>query len=160
MNNNCAYVPVAVPGAWEPTPPAFNPNPLQPCWGFNRPMVLTSGGECPPIAHPAFSTSNGSDFYNAALEVYDVVLGLTIEQKTIADFWSDGAAATGTPPGHWIAIVSQIARNDRLSLAAAAEAYARVGIAVHDAFIACWNAKYVYNLQRPVTYIMQNINPS
>jgi hypothetical protein len=160
INNNCAYVPVAVPGAWEPTPPAFNPNPLQPCWGFIRPMVLTSGGECPPIAHPAFSTNNGSDFYNAALEVYDVGLGLTIEQKTIADFWSDGPAATGTPPGHWIAIVSQIARNDRLSLAAAAEAYARVGIAVHDAFIACWNAKYVYNLQRPVTYISQNINPS
>jgi hypothetical protein len=121
-------------------------------------MVLTSGGECPPIAHPAFSTSNGSDFYNAALEVYNVGLGLTAEQKTIADYWADGAVATGTPPGHWIAIVSQIARNDRLSLAETAEAYARVGIAVHDAFIACWNAKYVYNLQRPVTFIRNNIN--
>ena len=65
---------------------------------------------------------------------------------------------TGTPPGHWIAIVSQIARNDDLSLPAAAEAYARVGIAVHDAFIACWNAKYSYNLQRPVTYINDHID--
>lgn len=160
MNNNCAYIPAAVPGAWEPTPPAFNPNPLQPCWGFIRPMVLTSGGECPPTAHPAFSTNIASDFYAAALEVYNVGVGLTTEQKTIADYWADGAAATGTPPGHWIAIVSQIARNDQLSLAAAAEAYARVGIAVHDAFIACWNGKYAYNLQRPVTYIRQNINAS
>ena len=57
-------------------------------------------------------------------------------------------------------LIALLQQNDRLSLAAAAEAYARVGIAVHDAFIACWNAKYVYNLQRPVTYIMQNINPS
>lgn len=160
INNNCVYMPAAVAGAWQPTPPAFNPNPLQPCWGFIRPMVLTSGGECPPSGHPPFSTDNASAFYAAGLEVYNVGLGLTTEQKTIADYWADGAAATGTPPGHWIAIVSQIAENDRLSLAAAAEAYARVGIAVHDAFIACWNAKYVTNLQRPVTYIRQNINSS
>jgi hypothetical protein len=160
INNNCPYVPAAVPGAWEPTPPAFNPNPLQPCWGSIRPMVLTSGAECPPPANPAFSTNNASVFYGAALEVYNVGVGLTPEQKTIAEFWSDNPVSTGTPPGHWIAIVSQIARNDRLSLAAAAEAYARVGIAVHDSFIACWHSKYVYNLQRPVTYIRQNIDAS
>jgi PAP2 superfamily len=159
-NNNCPYVPAPVAGAWVPTPPAFNPNPLQPCWGQIRPMVLTSGGECPPEGHPAFSTASGSDFMAAAMEVYNVGLGLTTEQKSIADYWSDGPGATGTPPGHWIAIVSQIARNDDLSLAAAAEGYARVGIAVNDAFIACWNAKFVYNLQRPVTYINNNIDAS
>jgi PAP2 superfamily len=112
----------------------------------------------PPPGHPSFSTAPASDFYAAGLEVYTVGLALTVEQKTIADYWSDGAGATGTPPGHRIAIVSQIARNDTLSLAAAAEAYARVGIAVHDAFIACWNPKYIYNLQRPVTYINNNID--
>jgi hypothetical protein len=122
-----------------------------------RPMVLTSGEECPPPGHPAFSTDPASNFHAAGLEVYNVGLDLTDEQKTIADYWSDGAGATGTPPGHWIAIVSQIARNDDLSLAAAAEAYARVGMAVHDAFIACWKPKYSYNLQRPVTYINDNI---
>jgi PAP2 superfamily len=156
--NDCRYIPVPVAGAWAPTPPLFNPNPLQPCWGMIRPMVLTSGAECPPPGHPALSTDPSSDFYAAGLEVYHVGLGLTDEQKTIADYWSDGAGTTGTPPGHWIAIVSQIARNDDLSLAAAAEAYARVGMAVHDAFIACWNTKYIYNLQRPVTYINDNID--
>ena len=90
----------------------------------------------------------------------NVVSGLTDEQKTIAEFWSDGAGATGTPPGHWIAIVSQIARDEGFSLAEAAEAYALVGIAVHDAFIGSWNTKYTYNLQRPVTYINGNIDSS
>jgi hypothetical protein len=156
--NNCPYVPVPEPGIWEPTPPGFNRNPLQPCWGQIRPMVLTSSEECPPPGPPAFSTDPASDFYAAGLEVYTVVLDLTEEQKTIADYWSDGPGDTGTPPGHWIGIVSQIARNDGLSLAAAAEAYTRVGIAVHDAFIACWNTKYIYNLQRPVTYINDNID--
>lgn len=158
QNNNCPYVPAAVPGAWKPTPPAFNANPLQPCWGRLRPMVLRSGAECPAVGHPPFSTDVNSSFYAAAREVYDVGINLTDEQKTIADYWADNAGATGTPPGHWIAIVSQIARNDNLSLATAAEAYARVGIAVHDAFINCWNEKYESNLQRPVTFINENID--
>src|SRR6266568_2163468 len=59
----------------------------------------------------------------------------------------------------WIALVGQIARNDGLSLAAAAEAYARVGIAVTDAFVQCWNTKYADNLQRPVTFIQEHVAP-
>jgi hypothetical protein len=151
--NNCPYVANPVPGAWQPTPPGFNPKPLQPCWGLIRPMVLTSGRECLPTGPPVFSTEAGSDFSAAALEVYNTGLGLTDEQKTIAAYWADSPAATGTPPGHWVAIVGQIARTDRLSLSDAAEAFARVGIAVHDAFIQCWFTKYATNLQRPVTYI-------
>ena len=125
--NNCLYVPAPVPGAWEPTPPSFNPNPAQLCWGQIRPMVLTSGADCAPPGHPEFSTDTGSQFYAAALEVYNVGVNLTDEQKTIADYWADSPGATGTPPGHWIALVGQFARNDALSLTAAAEAYARVG---------------------------------
>jgi hypothetical protein len=155
--NNCPYTPVLVPGAWTPTPPGFAASPLQPCWGQVRPMALASGAECAPPPHAAFSTTPGSDFHSAAAEVYAVGNSLTNEQKTIATYWADGAG-TGTPPGHWIAIVSQIARNDRLSLSDAAEAFARVGIATHDAFIGCWFAKFVYNLNRPVTYIRDHID--
>ena len=153
----CPYVPVQVAGAWQPTPPLFTP-PLEPCWGLLRPMILASGDECSAPGAPPFSTDVGSRFYAAALEVYRVGLGLTDEQKTIGLYWADGAGATGTPPGHWIAIVSQISRNEDLSLPEAAEAYARVGIAVHDAFIVSWRDKYVTDLQRPVTYINRNID--
>ncbi|HSE39898.1 MAG TPA: vanadium-dependent haloperoxidase [Acidobacteriota bacterium] len=156
--NNCPYVPAQVPGAWKPTPPANNPNPLQPCWGQLRPMVLTSLSTCAPPVHPEFNTDPSSDFYAAAFQVYDVGINLTDEQKTIARYWADGPVATGTPAGHWIALIGQFARNDLLSLPAAAEAYARVGIAVNDAFIQCWNDKYQYNLQRPITYIQEQIN--
>jgi hypothetical protein len=151
------YFPRVVPGAWMPTPPSYNPNSLLPYWGMIRPMVLVSGKECFPPSHPMFSTDPTSNFYAAAFEVYKTGLELTDEQKMIADYWSDGPG-TGTPSGHWIAIISQIAQKDDLSLTLAAEAYARVGIAVYDAFIACWKAKYIYNLQRPVTYINTNID--
>lgn len=158
VSNNCLYVPAPVPGAWEPTPPAFNPNPLQPCWGQLRPMALNSGGDCAPPGHPTFDTDPSSSFFAAADEVYQTGIQLTDEQKTIASYWADGPGVTGTPPGHWIAIVGQFARNNPLSLSAAAEAYARLGIAVHDSFIVCWNEKYRTNLQRPVTYIQDHIN--
>jgi membrane-associated phospholipid phosphatase len=47
-----------------------------------------------------------------------------------------------------------------LSLMAAAEGFARVGIAVADAFIGCWQTKYTYNLLRPVTYLHAIVEPT
>lgn len=158
--NNCPYTPPVGPGLWEPTPPAFVPNPLQPCWGQLRPMVLRSGDECAPPPPPAYSEELDSAFYANALGVYQTSLTSTAEQQTIAQFWADNPGATGTPPGHWAAIMAQIAHHDRLSLMAAAEGFVRVGIAVVDAFIGCWQTKYTYNLLRPVTYIRDRIDPA
>jgi hypothetical protein len=159
LYNNCQYVPARVPGPWRPTPLGFL-QAQQPCWSQLRPMVLASGTECAAPGHPEFSTAPGSEFHAAALEVYETSRSLTDEQRTIAGYWNDNVGVTGTSSGHWIAIVGQIARNDRLSLAAAAEAYARVGIAATDAFITIWETKYFYNLERPVTYIQDNIDPT
>jgi hypothetical protein len=156
--NNCPYTPPVGPGLWVPTPPAFVPNPLQPCWGQLRPFVLTSSDECAPPSPPTYATDPASEFYALALEVYRTNLTLTEEQRTIAQYWSDGAGVTGTPPGHWIAIMGQLARNDRLSLMTAAAGYVRVGLAVVDAFIGCWQTKYTYNVLRPVTYIQEIID--
>jgi membrane-associated phospholipid phosphatase len=158
--NNCSYAPEHEPGVWEPTPPEFTPDPEQPCWGQLGPMVLRSGEECAPPAHPAFSTDPDSGFYAAALEVYHTSRTLTAEQRTTAQYWNDGVGVTGTSSGHWMAIVGQIARHDDLSLAAAAEAYAKLGIAVADVFITIFHAKYRYNLLRPVTYIQDHIDGS
>ena len=153
-HNNCAYLaPQSLVERWRPTPPSFGQLPLQPCWGQLRPMALRSGRECAATGPPKYSSNTNSEFHAAAVEVYKVGLPLTNEQKIIADYWADNPGATGTPPGHWIAIVSQIARKDGLSLARAANTYARVGIAVHDVFIGCWYTKYAHNLKRPVTYI-------
>jgi len=157
--HNCPYDPVSVPGPWQPTPPAFS-DPEQPCWGELQPMVLESATECAPPGHPEFSKDPESEFYAAARKVYQTGLKLTDKQKTIAQYWADLVGATGTSSGHWMAIVGQIARNDGLSLAAAAEAYAKLGITVTDAFITIFHAKYFYNLVRPVTYIQDNIDDS
>jgi hypothetical protein len=133
--NDCAYTPPVGPGLWEPTPPGFAPEPLQPCWGQLRPMVLPSSEVCSPPAHPPYAEDPVSEFYAQAFTVYHTARTLSPEQQTIALYWADNPGATGTPPGHWIAIMSQLARHDELSLMAAAEGFVRVRLAVADAFI-------------------------
>jgi hypothetical protein len=157
---HCPYTPPVGPGLWEPTPPAFVTEPLQPCWGQLRPMVLPSAEECAPPPPPAYSEEPTSGLYAQAFTVYQTGQSLTSEQQTIAHYWADNPGATGTPPGHWIAIMGQLARHDELSLMVTAEGFARVGIAVTDAFIGCWHAKDEYVLLRPVTFIQQHIDPA
>jgi hypothetical protein len=151
------YVPPVSPGLWQPTPPGFL-RALQPYWGANRPFAIAAGSECPPGDPTPYSEDPSSAFWAEALEVYDAVNNLTDEQRAIALFWADDPSVTATPPGHSVSIATQVLRAVDGGLDTAAETYAKVGMAVADAFIACWNTKYSYNLVRPVTYIQAFID--
>jgi hypothetical protein len=158
LRNFPPYTPPLGAGLWEPTPPGFLPA-LQPFWGSNRPFVLCSGAECSPDPPPAYSDDQRSTFYEEAYECYQAVTDLTAEQEAIVRFWSDDPGTTPTPPGHSLSILTQVVRALELPLSRAAEAYAKVGIAVSDAFVSCWSTKYRDNLLRPVTYIRRLIDP-
>ncbi len=158
VHNNCAFTPPVGPALWVPTPPGFQANPLQPCWGRVRPFALTDGSACNAAPHPAYSEDPSSPFYAEAVEVAETVNTLTDEQLTIALYWADDPGTTGTPPGHSVAIARQVLEVEEASLAGAAETYAKVGMAVADAFISCWFTKYHYNLLRPITYVHRVID--
>jgi hypothetical protein len=159
LRNFPPYSPPVGPGLWVPTPPGFSPA-LQPFWGANRTFALADGRAASPGDHPPYSEQAGSGFRREAQEVYEAVNSLTPEQEAIARYWSDDPGQTATPPGHSISITTQVLRREGSTLAQAAEAYARVGIAVSDAFVACWFQKYRYNLLRPVTYVRALIDPA
>ncbi len=158
-NFPASYVVPTGPGFWVPTSPT-NLIPLQPFWGENRafvPNITSISQPKPPIT---YSESKTSLFYSQALEVYSVTSNLTTEQKTIAKFWSDDPGNPGTPPGHSISIASIVLVKENANLEVAAETFARLGIAVNDAFVSCWKCKYVHNLVRPVTYLQAQIDPA
>jgi hypothetical protein len=144
-------------GLWEPT--SAQAIPLQPFWGSARCFIPKSIDDAQPSPPPAFTTSVNSDMYNYALQVYNQGKNNTPDQKKIALYWADGGG-TVTPPGHSIALTRQLIDEKGLKLDKAVEAYVKVGIAVGDAFMACWKCKYKYNLMRPVTYIKKNIDPT
>ena len=158
-NQPASYVPPTGVGLWVPTTPGAAGRAIQPLWGNNRLFVPANAALPMPALPYAYSTQPGSPYYIQVLEVYNVSRALTPEQRVIAAYWAD-AGQTITPPGHSISITGIVLRSRNASLALAAEAYARVGIAVADAFIGCWKCKYVYNWQRPVTAIQAMIDPS
>jgi membrane-associated phospholipid phosphatase len=123
-------------------------------------MALDSALTCDPGPPPPFSTDLDSAFFAEALEVFETVNSLTPGQREIALFWSDDPGQTATPPGHSVSILGQVLRAQDRSLADAAVGYARLGIAVCDAFIACWRVKYRHNLVRPISYIRSSIDPT
>lgn len=133
--------------------------PLLPNWGEIRPFSMPSGAACAISSYPDYDMTPGSAFFLAAQEVVEVKANLTAEQIQIARFWSDDPMLSPTPPGHWLSILLDIAERDSISVEALASALAKLGAAQADSFIACWDAKYVYNLLRPVTYIRRHIDP-
>lgn len=159
-----AWKPRGTPGEWLPTSRiSLQQAPLLPDWGANRPFAMpplpqASAMPC-GIADPTpYSEQAGSAFHTEALEVYDTTKALDKEQTHIARFWSDDAMLTWTPPGHWVAILMQVAAERALDLTATVEALARMGIGQADAFIACWAAKYRFDTVRPITYIQKVID--
>ncbi|MEO8668462.1 MAG: vanadium-dependent haloperoxidase [Bauldia sp.] len=133
--------------------------PLLPEWGKNRTFAMPSGATCPTPGNPPFSTEPDSQFYKEAMEVYETGKNATPLQTAIARFWSDDPMLSMTPPGHWISIALQVAERANLSLDDTVDLLARMGVALSDAFVGCWNAKYIYNLIRPLTYIKRYIDP-
>jgi len=152
------YVVPQGPGLWVPT--SAQKIPLQPYWGNNRTFVLGEAEAVTPPLDLSYSEDRQSAFYKQALEVYNTSENLTQEQEIIAKYWSDDAGLPGTPPGHSISVLNQIASRENLNLAACAETYAQVSMALSDAFVCCWRTKYIHNLLRPVTYINALIDPS
>lgn len=73
---------------------------------------------------------------------------LTREQLAIAFKWNDGAG-TYTPPGHWNDIAAEYIAEARMSEVRAARTLSLLNIAMHDAGVACWDAKFKYYNPRP-----------
>jgi hypothetical protein len=150
----------SAPGAWVPTSKIVQQQkPLLPDWGTNRTFAMPDGATCGLPPPPAYSTEPGSAFYEEAREVYDTVKALTPEQRQIARFWSDDPMLSPTPPGHWISIAMQVQTATAAPLIEQVDLQARLGIALADAFIGCWHAKFEYDLLRPVTYIRATMDP-
>jgi hypothetical protein len=148
------------PSNWVPTSAIRQQQfPLLPNWGKNRSFAMPDGSSCGLPPPPAYSEDPSSAFYREALEVYQTVKTLTPEQEAIARFWSDDPMLSPTPPGHWIFIANDLLEQEKASLDRTAEVMMRLGVALADAFIGNWHAKYQYDLLRPVTYIKRVIDP-
>jgi len=154
---------------WQPTPPGYF-EAIEPHWTQIRPFAIDSSSQFTPERPTDFDMSKNSTFYKELMEVYNVGVNLTQEQKEIASFWDCNPyvmnvtghvmAATKkiTPGGHWIGIVKIACEKAEADPMKSAEAYALTSIALADGFISCWDEKFRSNLIRPETVINEYID--
>jgi membrane-associated phospholipid phosphatase len=141
-----------LPGEWQPTPPDYLPYAF-PQWGFVTPFAIPTSSFFRPNGPRALESAR----YAADLNEVKALGGenstaRTAEQTEIALFWADGAG-TVTPPGHWNVIAQDVATARRITMRRNARLFALLNVAMADAAIAAWDAKYTYNFWRPVTAI-------
>jgi hypothetical protein len=105
-------------------------------------MMIINGRPAPP-------PSTGSAQFKKELdEVRDFTENATPERIRIIQFWADGVG-TYTPPGHWNAIAVEEMVKKGFSEVRWARNLALLNLAMMDAAICCWDAKFTYFNPRP-----------
>lgn len=147
-------------GDWKPTTPGPD-KALGAIWGGARTFAISDADKIcrPPLP---YSDSPTSALYAQALETYaQNTPTYSYESEWIAEFWSDDLLGlTFSPASRWTAICDEIFANENTDLETALYASAKVGIALNDAGVACWYSKFLYNVERPQTYINRIIDPT
>ena len=140
------------PEFWEPPPGAVSP-PTSPLAGTWRTWVMSSGSTLRPPPPPKYGSP---EFVAAAREIIDIGKNLTPEQQQIARFY-EGAEGTVLPAGIIVNVaqedVLKAAKGDieqaRLTTPRVARALAMLNVALADAGVATWDAKFTYWNPRP-----------
>ncbi|MCX8210676.1 MAG: vanadium-dependent haloperoxidase [Lewinella sp.] len=161
------------PSKWQPTPPDYMDG-IEPSWAKIRAFALDSPDQFRPLPPTEYSEEKGSDWWIDVEEVYNVLTtgdeSDMKERKAIAQFWDCNpyvshhighvmfATKKITPGGHWINIAAIAARQAKADFATTTSAYAMTAMAIHDAFISCWDEKYRSSLVRPETFINRHID--
>ena len=119
--------------------------PMAPMAGEMLPWTMAQVDDFMPPAPPAF----GSPEFQASLaEVRVFSDARTPEMTRIAQFYEYGPG-TSSPAGQYVEVASELIVRDGLGELEAARVYAVLGMAMADAGIVAWRAKYLYWLLRP-----------
>lgn len=122
--------------------------PAVPQWGRRRPWVMTSGDQFRPGPPPALTSATWTHDYNEikALGAKESS-ARTPAQTAAARFWA------GTGPVIYWHVVRSVAEAPGRDLTANSRLLAAAAMAMDDALIAVFDAKYAYEFWRPLTAI-------
>ena len=114
-------------------------------WGGVRPWTLRSADQFRPVPPPVFGSA---DYLAGLSEVRYYSDTRTPEQLAIARYWATGYGAGG-PAGFFGSVGAAFAAREHLNESQASRMFAVLHMAIMDASIGCFEAKYVYWSIRP-----------
>ena len=129
----------------EPTRPVG----LTPLFGKVKMWNVPAVEEVRPIPPPA---PGSAEFQEDVEELRYFADNMKDEWRRIANFWQDGLG-TYTPPGHWNRFAKDFIIKYSLNPLRSARTFAYMNMAIMDAGISCWDAKYYYHYPRPIQTI-------
>jgi len=160
--NNTPYQPGNQPGDWRPT---GSGEPATPNWGRLRPFTMPNNWQKQfrppqPGGYQSRADLLASQEYAAQLNEVKRLGAVnsperTPEQTEIALFWANDLDGTSKPPGQLFTLTQIVSMQRGLNLSENARLFALVALALGDAAIVAWDAKYETSLDlwRPETAI-------
>jgi hypothetical protein len=147
-----SYTPGTAPGDWRPTLPKLAPA-QTPQWGNVTPFALKSGSQFRPGPPPALTSAAYAAAFNETKDFGRADSTVRTPAETeVAKFW-EGKAGTPGVPGYWNEIAESAAEFRGNTLDQNARLFAELNVALADAVIAHFDAKYTYIRWRPITAI-------
>lgn len=135
---------------WQTTPGRYVPTviPAVPTWPRRKPWVLDSASQFRPGPPPALASETWARDLREVRELGGKnSTARTAAQTDIARFWEE------TRPLVYHPVLRSVAQMPGRTLAQNARLYAAASVAMDDALIAVFDAKYAYNFWRPITAI-------
>jgi PAP2 superfamily len=132
------------PGDYQSTPPNFPKQPQFTHWSHVTPFALDRANQFRPGPPPALTSDTYSDDFN---EVES--LGIMNSTAATADQMLTGRFWNGAIQNYW----NEITIEHNLTTARSARLFALLNLTLADSVIAFYDAKYTYNVWRPVTAI-------
>jgi hypothetical protein len=143
-----AYVAGVAPGEWRPTPPAFAVAAGRQ-FATMTPWAIPSPSAFRPLPPPGLATAQyATDFAEVKLMGDLASTARSAEQTLYSRFWNSASAGR-----LWDGVALSLAAEHHFSLSENARLLALMNVAMADAAIACFDAKYFYRWWRPVTAI-------
>ncbi len=141
------YVPGTQPGNYQLTPPNFAPADFIQ-WPRVTPWAITSASEFRPAPPPDLTSDRYIESFNEVKSLgFISSTTRTADQTQIGKFWN------GNIQDFWNEIAQTAALQHHLGIVRSAHLFAQLNFALADTVIAFFDAKYTYNLWRPVTAI-------
>jgi len=141
------FTPGNQPGNYRSTPPNF-PTPVFTNWGAVTPFVLKSGSQFRPEPPPALTSAAYAQGLNEVKSLgQNTSTTRTADQTVIGKFWA--------PPiwNTWNVIAENAAVAHHANLERTARLFAVLNLSFADSAIAMYDAKYQFQLWRPITAI-------
>jgi hypothetical protein len=135
-------------GNYQSTPPNFPKQPAFTHWSRVTPFALERANQFRPGAPPALASAEYTAVFNEvkSLGIANSIAA-TKDQALIGRFWN------GAIQNYWNEITQTAVHAHHLTTAQSARVFALLNLTLADEVIAFYDAKYTYNLWRPVTAI-------